>query len=102
MTRDPAHCLDLLTKDLGKLPTMAPFLSQISALVTLLSNGNIVGCCEATVAQGKVPAFVKVVKKSETRFHGVADEINSIYKNRQLLTLLPTLINEAATRCFVH
>jgi hypothetical protein len=90
-TRDPAHCLDLLAKDLGKLPPMKPFIDSLGSVVELLTSGNIVGICELADQQNLVPKFYKVVRKSATRFNGVADEIKSIVKNKNLLIILPTM-----------
>ena len=91
-TRDPAHCLDLLAKDIGKLKCLKVFLQGLNGVVNLLATANIVGICEKAEVQGKVAKFYKkVVKKSDTRFYGLSDEIKSIVKNRKLLTILPTL-----------
>jgi hypothetical protein len=90
-TRDPAHCLDLLCKDVGKLKCLKVFLDGLNSVVTLMTEGNIVGICEKAEVQHKVDKFWKVVKKADTRFYGMADEIASIVKNKKLLTILSTL-----------
>lgn len=90
-TRDPAHCLDLLAKDLSKVKPLKPFIDDLGSVVELLTNGNIVGICEIADQQNLVPKFYKVVKKSATRFYGVADEISSIVRNKNLLIILPTM-----------
>ena len=49
------------------------------------------GIYEKAEVQGKVAKFYKVVKKSDTRFYGLSDEIKYIVKNKKLLTNLPML-----------
>lgn len=90
-TRDPAHCLDLLAKDFGKLQCMKPFLDDLGKVVSLLTNNQIIGICENAVYKNQVESFTKVVKKSETRFYAIADEIASVLKNKNVLAVLPTL-----------
>jgi hypothetical protein len=90
-TRDPAHCLDLLAKDFGKLKSLKPFLDKLNCVVKLLTDAKIVGICEKGEQQNLVSKFYKVVKKSDTRFYAVADEIKSIVRNKKLLTILPTM-----------
>lgn len=90
LTRDPAHCLDLIAKDLNKTPCFKEYIEQRNALVTLLTTDNIVGICQKVVAKQPNLSFHHVVKKADTRFFGSYDEAESIHKNRELLKALDT------------
>lgn len=91
VTRDPAHCINLIAKDLGTAAFMKDAMTGIKVLVKLLSTDAIVGIFQKAVSTGKVDQWYKVTAKADTRFYGTYDEANSLLKNKNVLTVLPTL-----------
>ena len=57
-----------------------------------MTTNNVVAICEKVAKQHRIAdGFYEVVSKAETRFYGSADELLSIFMNRKLLTILPTV-----------
>ena len=82
--RDCAHCIDLVAKDLAKVPCIESVLTDAQLLMEFSTTDNIDGIRHELVRTGELPRSCgHVTNYSDTRFNKVGMTLMSITKQRQ-------------------
>ena len=81
--RDCAHCIDLLAKDVAKVPCIDSLLSDIAMLMEFSTTDNVDGIRHELVRTGDLPATCgNVSNYSETRFNKVGMTLESVLNQK--------------------
>lgn len=92
ITRDPGHCLDLLSKDCVDLELFKNLITDIEKLTSVLTNDKIRGMMDNLYTSGIVPTALGKLKMYEpTRIGKIALYLESLLKLEHFVTSLENL-----------
>ena len=92
ITRDPGHCLDLLSKDCVDLQLFKNLITDIEKLTSVLTNDKIRGMMDKLYSTGIVPTALGKLKMYEpTRIGKIALYLDSLLKLEYFVTSLQNL-----------
>jgi hypothetical protein len=89
-TRDPEHCIDLLSKDSANTIAMANILRKASAIISFVKIDKIAGMLEEMLLGKEIKFVPKAQHWPETRFHLACDSLLAVIKQRPFIDVLRT------------
>ena len=88
--RDPAHCIDLLSKDLAQTSVVRSVLAEAKELFELCRTNQIDNIRKEAVGAGNIPDSVVAQNVVETRMNLVHIHLSSALAQSTFIASLPT------------
>ena len=90
VSRDPSHCVDLLSKDASTTKSILAVLEMAKDLINFLKIDRINGIRETAILEGRIGRGPKVQIFSDTRMNGIHDMLRSTAKQKQFVDVIRT------------
>jgi hypothetical protein len=87
-TRDPKHCIDLLSKDSANTTVMAAILEKASAVISFVKTDRVAGILSELLEKKEIAFVPKDQHWPETRFHLACDSLLAVIKQRPFIEVL--------------
>jgi hypothetical protein len=87
-TRDPEHCIDLLSKDSAKTTAMATILKKATAVISFVKTDRVAGILSELLESKTIVFVPKAQHWPETRFHLACDSILLVIKQKPFIEVL--------------
>ncbi len=87
---NPAHCIDLLSKDLAKTSVVCSVLADAKEVFELCQTNQIDNICKESIDAGNFPTSVLAQNVVETRMTLTCIHLNSALAQSTFVALLPS------------
>ena len=88
--RDPAHCIDLLSKDLAKTSVVRSVLAEAKEVFELCRTNRIDNIRKESIGAGEIPHTIAAQNVCETRMNLTYIHLSSALAQSTFIALLPT------------
>ncbi len=88
--RDPAHCIDLLSKDITKTSVVRSVLAEAKEVFELCRTNRIDNIRKESIGAGEIPDTIAAQNVVETRMNLTYIHLSSALAHSTFIALLPT------------
>ena len=88
MSRDPAHCIDRLSKDLAKTEIVSKILQEAKEVYNFVHRDRMDSIRKDAILEGRLPRDITVKCHAETRMNHIHDHILSASRQRFFLATI--------------